>query len=136
MAQASAGGFGQPRHEIHKPGSLQNRRSGFRHPAMRDGQFNFPKCGGLPTRRYDEPGFCRGLKPSWLGVTLHLFSWIWLDWVGFSWIGFDRSGTGFAGQFRVQTFQQQIEPEAVKQLGHFFAMLTAAKSFRHCLVVQ
>jgi len=31
--------------------TLQNGRGGFRHPAMRDGQFNFPKkCGGLPTR--------------------------------------------------------------------------------------
>ena len=62
--------------------------------------------------------------------------WIRLDWVGFSWIGFDRSGTGFAGQFRVQTFQRQIEPEAVKQLGHFFAILAATKCFRHCLVVH
>lgn len=42
---------------------LQNGRSGFRHPAMRDGQFRFlSNCGGLPTRRYNGREFFRGLK--------------------------------------------------------------------------
>jgi hypothetical protein len=56
---------------------------------------------------------------------------IWLDWVGFSWIGFDRNGTGFPGQFRANEIgQRQIEPDAMKHLGHFFAILAASERFR------
>jgi hypothetical protein len=45
---------------------LQNRRSGFRQKA---GPFNFPKkCGGLPTRRYDESRILSGLNKSFCSL--------------------------------------------------------------------